>query len=125
VKRGQNSNYLRTENLFGWVYSRYKKTKDGHSNIHYWTIARKLWHSCVLTCDGLVVSCCFDKDARQLGDLKQNSFDEIWQGEKYQEFRKSILRGRSEIDICSNCTEGATTKAPYLPYLLIDYLCKP
>jgi radical SAM protein with 4Fe4S-binding SPASM domain len=90
-------------------YSRYKKTKDGHTTIknpllnHCW----KLWHSCVLTWDGLVVPCCFDKDAtHQLGDLKKNSFDEIWQGEKYQEFRCSILRSRSEIDICSNCTEG-------------------
>lgn len=90
-------------------YSRYKKTKDGHTTIknpllnHCW----KLWHSCVLTWDGLVVPCCFDKDAtHQLGDLKQNTFDEIWQGEKYQEFRASILRSRSEIDICSNCTEG-------------------
>lgn len=90
-------------------YSRYKKTKDGHTTIknpllnHCW----KLWHSCVLTWDGLVVPCCFDKDAtHQLGDLKKNTFDEIWQGEKYQEFRSSILRSRSEIDICSNCTEG-------------------
>ncbi|MCB0754740.1 MAG: SPASM domain-containing protein [Flavobacteriales bacterium] len=90
-------------------YSRYKKTKDGHTTIknpllnHCW----KLWHSCVLTWDGLVVPCCFDKDAtHQLGDLKKNTFDEIWQGEKYQQFRASILRSRSEIDICSNCTEG-------------------
>ena len=90
-------------------YSRYKKTKDGHTTIknpllnHCW----KLWHSCVLTWDGLVVPCCFDKDAtHQLGDLKKNTFEEIWQGEKYQEFRSSILRSRSEIDICSNCTEG-------------------
>jgi radical SAM protein with 4Fe4S-binding SPASM domain len=90
-------------------YSRYKKTADGHTSLknpllnHCW----KLWHSCVLTWDGLVVPCCFDKDAtHQLGDLKENTFDEIWQGEKYQEFRSSILRSRGEIDICSNCTEG-------------------
>lgn len=90
-------------------YSRYKKTEDGHTTIknpllnHCW----KLWHSCVLTWDGLVVPCCFDKDAtHQLGDLKKNSFDEIWQGEEYQQFRASILKGRGEIDICANCTEG-------------------
>jgi len=90
-------------------YSRYEKTADGHTSLknpllnHCW----KLWHSCVLTWDGLVVPCCFDKDAtHQLGDLKKNTFDEIWQGEKYQEFRSSILRSRGEIDICSNCTEG-------------------
>jgi len=91
-------------------YSRYKKTDNGHTTIknplldHCW----KLWHSCVLTWDGLVVPCCFDKDAtHQLGDLKKNAFSEIWQGKKYEEFRKTILKGRSEIDICTNCTEGA------------------
>jgi len=90
-------------------YSRYKKTAEGQTSLknpllnHCW----KLWHSCVLTWDGLVVPCCFDKDAtHQLGDLKQNTFDEIWQGEKYQEFRTSLFRSRSEIDICANCTEG-------------------
>ncbi|MDB4655254.1 SPASM domain-containing protein [Flavobacteriales bacterium] len=90
-------------------YSRYNKSADGQASLknpllnHCW----KLWHSCVLTWDGLVVPCCFDKDAtHQLGDLKKNSFDEIWQGEKYQDFRTSLFKSRSEIDICANCTEG-------------------
>jgi len=90
-------------------YSRYKRSEDGRTTIknlllnHCW----KLWHSCVLTWDGLVVPCCFDKDAtHQLGDLKKNTFDEIWQGDRYRQFRASILRSRSEIDICANCTEG-------------------
>ncbi len=90
-------------------YSRYKKNKNGSLKIknlllnHCW----KLWHSCVLTWDGLVVPCCFDKDAtHQLGDLKEKPFKEIWQDERYQNFRASIMRSRSEIDICANCTEG-------------------
>ncbi len=95
-------------------YSRYKKTKTGHTTIknpllnHCW----KLWHSCVLTWDGSVVPCCFDKDAtHQLGDLKQNTFKEIWQGQKYHTFRKAILKSRSKIDICANCTDGASVWA--------------
>ena len=90
-------------------YSRYKKDKSGKLKIknpllnHCW----KLWHSCVITWDGLVVPCCFDKDAtHQLGDLKKNDFRNLWQSEPYQNFRASILRSRSEIDICTNCTEG-------------------
>jgi radical SAM protein with 4Fe4S-binding SPASM domain len=70
---------------------------------HCW----KLWHSSVITWDGLVVPCCFDKDAtHQLGDIKQGTFSEIWNNEKYMNFRKSVLKSRSEIDICTNCTEG-------------------
>jgi radical SAM protein with 4Fe4S-binding SPASM domain len=90
-------------------YSRYKKNKEGLYELknkllnHCW----KLWHSSVITWDGLVVPCCFDKDAtHQLGDIKQGTFSEIWNNEKYMNFRKSVLKSRSEIDICTNCTEG-------------------
>ena len=90
-------------------YARYAKQEDGSYTIknqllnHCW----KLWHSCVITWDGLVVPCCFDKDAtHQLGDSKNSSFRDIWFGEPYQNFRKELLQGRDQIDICTNCTEG-------------------
>ena len=70
---------------------------------HCW----KLWHACVITWDGLVVPCCFDKDAvHRLGDLKSVSFKDIWHGQSYQSFRSLLLQGRDKIDICTNCTEG-------------------
>ncbi|MGB4974129.1 MAG: SPASM domain-containing protein [Cyclobacteriaceae bacterium] len=90
-------------------YSRYKKGENGSYSIknsllnHCW----KMWHSCVITWDGKVVPCCFDKDAHfVLGDLKEKSFKEIWTQKKYQNFRQSLLRSREEIEICKNCTEG-------------------
>jgi radical SAM protein with 4Fe4S-binding SPASM domain len=90
-------------------YARYRKKADGSYEVknkllnHCW----KLWHSCVITWDGMVVPCCFDKDAtHQLGDLKQKPFSEIWKDKPYQDFRYALLKGRKEIDICQNCTEG-------------------
>lgn len=90
-------------------FSRYKKQKDGTYKIknellnHCW----KLWHSCVITWDGKIVPCCFDKDAQhQLGDLNSKSFREIWESDLYQSFRSRILKSRAEIDICTNCSEG-------------------
>lgn len=90
-------------------YARYFRKKDGTYGIkhklenHCW----KLWHSCVITWDGLVAPCCFDKDVtHRLGDTKKQSLQEIWQGGAYQNFRQQLLKGRSEIDICKNCTEG-------------------
>lgn len=90
-------------------YSRYAKQFDGTYRVknellnHCW----KLWHACVISWDGLVLPCCFDKDAQhRLGDLKNRSFQEIWQGKKYQSFRRAVLKGREHIDICKNCTEG-------------------
>jgi len=95
-------------------YARYRPTPDGRWEVkhaldnHCW----KLWHACVITWDGIVVPCCFDKDAlHRLGDLKKSTFPELWQGELYQNFRRSLLRGRDQIDICTNCTEGCTVWA--------------
>ena len=66
-----------------------------------------MWHSSVITWDGRVVPCCFDKDASHyMGNISERSFRDIWQGESYQNFRKSLLKSRKTIDICQNCTEG-------------------
>lgn len=90
-------------------YSRYAQQADGTYRIknellnHCW----KLWHSCVITWDGQIVPCCFDKDAQyRLGDLNTKSFREIWESDLYRSFRSRILKGRAEIDICTNCSEG-------------------
>jgi radical SAM protein with 4Fe4S-binding SPASM domain len=90
-------------------YSRYKKNNDGTFSVknkllnHCW----KLWHSAVITWDGKVVPCCFDKDAEfQMGTLNDNSFSEIWNNNSYRSFRKSVVRARSENEMCTNCTEG-------------------
>lgn len=90
-------------------YSRYEKQVDGSYTIknqllnHCW----KLWHSCVITWDGLVVPCCFDKDAEyRMGDLKTESFKHLWMSEAYTSFRASVLKSRSEIEMCKNCTDG-------------------
>lgn len=92
-------------------YARYRQGPDGRWAVknkllnHCW----KLWHAGVITWDGMVVPCCFDKDARHgMGDLKNQSFREIWQGADYRAFRQQLLLGRDRIDICTNCTEGCS-----------------
>lgn len=89
-------------------FSRYKRregktiAKNKLQN-HCW----KLWQANVITWDGKVVPCCFDKDAtHQLGDLQKESFKEVWQNGKYKKFRKDITASRKNIDICANCSEG-------------------
>lgn len=71
---------------------------------HCW----RMWASCVFTMDGAVVPCCFDKDAQyEMGNIKQQSFNSIWYSNNYFIFRKKILTARKDIDICTNCSEGA------------------
>ena len=90
-------------------YSRYKKNKmgqntfKGNNSNHCW----RLWHDPVITWDGSVVPCCFDKDAQhKLGSLKNQSFKELWKNKTYRDFRSKVLQSRKNIDICANCSEG-------------------
>jgi radical SAM protein with 4Fe4S-binding SPASM domain len=67
----------------------------------------RLWFNPVITWDGKVVPCCFDKDAEYvMGDLNRDSFCDIWNGTRYRVFRKSILSGRLMVEMCRNCTSG-------------------
>src|SRR5688572_13375766 len=90
-------------------YSRYKKNGEGkmkfkgNNQNHCW----RLWHDPVITWDGAVVPCCFDKDAQhKLGSLQQQSFKEVWRSGVYNHFRHQVLQSRQNIDICANCSEG-------------------
>ncbi len=90
-------------------YSRYKKNAQGKYAIKNKLLNQcwKMWHSCVITWDGKVVPCCFDKDAHHvMGNLNDLSFDSIWKSDAYNHFRTSLLNSRSQIEICKNCTEG-------------------
>lgn len=90
-------------------YSRYKKEANGKYSLKNKLLNQcwRMWSGCVITWDGLVVPCCFDKDAQhRLGDVKQSAFKSIWKSDSYEQFRSSILRSRKEIDICRNCSEG-------------------
>ena len=90
-------------------YSRYKQNSDGKWSIknpldnHCW----RMWSGAVITWDGKVIPCCFDKDAQHsMGNLYSHSFKEIWNNKQYKDFRASILRSRSEVEMCKNCSEG-------------------
>lgn len=90
-------------------YSRYKKQADGTYRLKNQLLNEcwRMWTSCVITWDGKVVPCCFDKDAKhQLGDLEKLQLKNIWQSIPYNRFRKTLLTNRQSIDICKNCTEG-------------------
>ncbi len=89
-------------------YSRYKKQKDGKYQLRKKIKNRcwRLWSNPVITVDGDVLPCCFDKDAKYaMGNINKQSFAEVWNNEKYQNFRKKVLTNRKSIDICRNCTE--------------------
>lgn len=109
----ENGNPLIPEND---KFSRYRKLPSGKYEIKNKLINScwKLWHSCVITWDGKVVPCCFDKDANyDMGNLSNQAFLDIWHNPKYRSFRTKLLSSRKEIDICSNCSEGTQVNFNY------------
>ncbi len=93
-------------------YSRYIPAGDGKYSLKRkyenpkacW----KMWHSAVISWDGRILPCCFDKDAKHpMGILREGtSLQDIWKSEAYSAFRKKLSEDRSQIDICRNCSEG-------------------
>jgi radical SAM protein with 4Fe4S-binding SPASM domain len=89
-------------------YSRYKKLNDGT-----YILKRKIknycwrmWSSSVITWDGNISPCCFDKDNKyNFGNINEIPFKKIWKGKNADVFRNKLLIDRKNIDICNNCTE--------------------
>lgn len=110
IKTAQIYDFAEGSNLLPRTekYRRYNESEGGFKIKnkllnHCW----RMWQSCVITWDGKVVPCCFDKDAtHRLGDMSQQHFSDIWHSQDYNQFRGMILKGRSNIDICTNCSEG-------------------
>jgi radical SAM protein with 4Fe4S-binding SPASM domain len=91
------------------TYSRYKMNEEGKFEIKNKLLNQcwRMWQGCVITWDGKIVPCCFDKDAKyKLGNLESERFEKIWFSDAYTNFRRSVLKSRNQIDICTNCTEG-------------------
>lgn len=89
-------------------YSRYK-IKDGKFTLKsdLPNYCRRIIFGSVITWDGKLVPCCFDKDADFImGDVHTLSLSEIRNSEKYKQFIKSVFSQRDKIEMCRNCTEG-------------------
>lgn len=90
-------------------YSRYRRSASGgwEPKHRLENECWKMWHSGVITWDGQMVPCCFDKDATHtMGNVMELGVRGVWTGNPYQQFRAALLSSRSEIEMCKNCSEG-------------------
>ena len=61
-----------------------------------------------VTADGILSACCFDADSRWgMGDLKERSFMEAWNSEKFQALRSAHLRKDVKGTVCEECVAYA------------------
>ena len=84
------------------AHSRYRQRADGHyvpkHRVPRW--CRRLLTGCVITTDGDVLPCCYDKEHRYvLGNLLRQDFAAIWHGSR----RRTFLRRFRAVPICANC----------------------
>lgn len=76
---------------------------SGHAYNHCW----RQWSSAVITWNGLMIPCCYDKDAKHIfGNVSGNTFGNIWKGNDSYKYKRTILSNRSKIEMCRNCPEG-------------------
>lgn len=109
IKTAQIYNYAEKSELIPTIkkYSRYKIINDN------WQLKKKLhnrclrmWQSAVVTTDGELLPCCFDKNANfSYGNLNKSSVKDLWNSDKALEFRKQVLSNRQNITMCQNCSE--------------------
>lgn len=61
--------------------------------------------SMVVTVDGRVVPCCADYNAEiVVGDARKNSLQDIWDGDRFRQFRHSFFLGDSDLpSLCRRC----------------------
>jgi radical SAM protein with 4Fe4S-binding SPASM domain len=99
-------------------YSRYRKTADGtyvHKSSHLSPLALsphrliasrpclRLWSGCVITTNGDVLPCCYDKDHKHtLGNIMTQSLVEIFHNQQANALRRQILCGHLP-EMCKNC----------------------
>lgn len=70
------------------------------------------WQYVVVQWNGDVVACCRDYNADNImGNVKNATLVEIWNGEKYQNFRENMITGNYQNKICKPCMDLYYTEA--------------
>jgi MoaA/NifB/PqqE/SkfB family radical SAM enzyme len=64
---------------------------------------KRLWAVGVITSDGVLVPCCYDKTAEHPIGTTENNLKSLWKGKEFMKFREQILKKRRDVDICGNC----------------------
>ena len=65
-----------------------------------------LFHKMYILYNGDAVICCMDwRRTVVMGNVKRQSIKEVWQGEKYQAYRRAHIEGRGkEMKLCNDCS---------------------
>jgi radical SAM protein with 4Fe4S-binding SPASM domain len=87
-------------------YRRFRAGPRGESRIYRRrNPCKQMWNAPVIHWDGTVVSCSFDPyGLYSLGNLRDGSFWEIWQGEAYRNMRRQFRDNWRQMPRCGDCS---------------------
>lgn len=87
-------------------YSRYRLGADGLYHLHrpHHRSCYRLWSGCVITTNGTVLPCCYDKSATYpLGNILEKPLQTIWHSHTADAFRSVVLRKGNRPAMCGEC----------------------
>lgn len=68
---------------------------------------RRLWSMINISSDGNVIPCCYDYNgSMKVGNVFEDSFGEIWEGERLASLRKYAHTDRESLPHCSQCIDN-------------------
>lgn len=80
------------------------------------------WISTYITATGKVLPCCYLTNEKYvMGNINQNSFLDIWNGTKYQNFRSSLIHSRKNIEECYRCYWNDMHRVKLYRLLMLGY----
>jgi radical SAM protein with 4Fe4S-binding SPASM domain len=87
-------------------YRRFDFAGNGDTPIHAPSNpCKSLWNAPAIHWDGKVCPCTFDYDDRfVLGDLKKETFEEVWRGRAYRRMRRMLRQKDSVNHFCNECS---------------------
>lgn len=67
---------------------------------------QRIWSTGVITTDGNMTSCCYDKHSDYvMGSAQKEKIAALWASDAFMQHRKNVLLQRGKIDMCTNCGE--------------------
>jgi len=90
-----------------WIYQRQRFEQEGcllPKRLYPKNCCPWIYYSITIQVDGNVVPCCRDPHGRQImGNLLEQSLEEVWNGAKLRAFRNAVLSNQTGMDICRLC----------------------
>lgn len=87
-----------------------------------------LWTSMCVTWDGKATLCNYDFEAKTaVGDLKKSTLGQIWQSDRFNQFRELHLSERQDqMPLCGTCSDiWAQPNAVFKPFLVNGQVVRP